>query len=64
MGPFLYIKKETMASVALRLYVMQSSWNAPEQMLAAFIVMIPALIVFAFCSKRIMNSNLSAVVKE
>lgn len=36
----------------------------PEQMLAAFIVMIPALIVFAFCSKRIMNSNLSVAVKE
>ncbi len=63
MGPFLYLKDADMATVALRLYTTSTDWTEPEQMLAAFIVMIPSVIVFAICSKQIMGNNVSVGVK-
>jgi len=63
MGPFLYLKDADMATVALRLYTTSKDWTEPEQMLAAFIVMIPSVIVFAICSKQIMGNNVSVGIK-
>lgn len=63
MGPFLYLKDINMAPVALRLYTAGTQWTEPEQMLAAFIVMVPSVIVFMVCSKQIMGNNVSVGVK-
>lgn len=49
--PFLLLKDKTLQPVAVRLYALIANWTQPEQMLAAFIVMIPAIIIFAFCSR-------------
>lgn len=62
-GPFLYLKDINLAPVALRLYTAGSQWTEPEQMLAAFIVMVPSVIVFLFCSRQIMGNNVSVGVK-
>lgn len=64
MGPFLYLKDGKMATVALKLYNISTSWTEPKQLLAAFIVLIPTLIVFAICSKQIMGNNMNVGVKE
>lgn len=58
-GPFLYLKDVSLQPVALKLYNAKTSFTEPEQMLAAFIVMIPAIIVFAICSRQIMGNNMS-----
>ena len=63
MGPFLYLKDLELAPVALRLYTAGTQWTEPEQMLAAFIVMVPSIIVFMICSKQIMGNNVSVGVK-
>lgn len=63
MGPFLYLKELELAPVALRLYTAGTQWTEPEQMLAAFIVMVPSIIVFMLCSKQIMGNNVSVGVK-
>lgn len=63
MGPFLYLKDPDMATVALRLYTAGTQWTEPEQMLAAFVVMIPSVIVFMICSKQIMGNNMNVGVK-
>ena len=63
MGPFLYLKNPDLAPVALRLYTAGTQWTEPEQMLAAFIVMVPSVIVFMLCSKQIMGNNVSVGVK-
>lgn len=59
MGPFLYLKDTNMAPVALKLYSLSSGWTEPEQMLAAFVVMVPSIIVFIFCSRQIMGNNMN-----
>lgn len=59
MGPFLYLKDPSLAPVALRLYNAKVGFTEPEQMLAAFIVMVPAIIIFAICSRQIMGNNIS-----
>ena len=64
MGPFLYLKKGSMSTVALKLYNVSQSWTEPNQLLAAFIVLIPTIIVFMFCSKQIMGNNMNVGVKE
>lgn len=63
MGPFLYLKDPNMATVALRLYNTTQGFTEPEQMLAAFVVMIPSVIVFMICSKQIMGNNMNVGVK-
>ena len=63
MGPYLYLKDPMKATVALQLYNVKGAWTEPEQMLAAFVVMIPSVIVFILASKQIMNSNVSVGVK-
>lgn len=63
MGPFLYLKDPNMATVALRLYNTTQGFTEPEQMLAAFVVMIPSLIVFILCSKQIMGNSMNVGVK-
>lgn len=63
MGPFLYLKDPEMAPVALRLYTASQQWTEPEQMLGAFVVMIPSVIVFIICSKQIMGNNMNVGVK-
>lgn len=62
--PFLLLKDKTLQPVAVRLYALITNWTQPEQMLAAFIVMIPAIIIFVFCSRQILGNNMSAGVKE
>lgn len=62
--PFLLIKNMKYAPIALKLYVSQSVFTEPEQMLSAFIVMLPVLVVFVLFSKRINGNNLSVGVKE
>ena len=64
MGPFLYLKDGSMATVALKLYNVSRSWTEPKQLLAAFIVLIPTIIVFLFCSKQIMGNSMNVGVKE
>lgn len=63
MGPFLYLKDPNMATVALRLYNTTQGFTEPEQMLAAFVVMIPSVIVFMICSKQILGNNMNVGVK-
>lgn len=63
MGPFLYLKDPGMAPVALRLYTTSQQWTEPEQMLAAFVVMIPSVIVFIICSKQILGNDMNVGVK-
>lgn len=63
-GPFLYFKDPKMATVALKLYNMTLNYSEPKKLLAAFIVMIPVLIVFLLFSKRIMANDMAAGVKE
>lgn len=64
MGPFLYLKDPGLATVALKLYNTTLSMSEPEQLLSAFVVMIPTLIVFCVFSKQIISNNMSAGVKE
>lgn len=63
MSPFLYLKQKSLEPVALALYKTTQGWTEPEQLLAAFIVMIPSVIVFALCSKNILGNSTSAGVK-
>lgn len=63
MTPFLYLKDKSLEPIALALYKTTQGWTEPEQLMAAFIVMIPSVIVFALCSKQIMGNSTSAGVK-
>lgn len=62
--PYLIIKKQSLMPVAVRLYSLMSQWTQPQQMLAAFIVMIPSLVVYMICSKQILGNSMSAGIKE
>lgn len=62
--PFLLIKDTTKAPIALKLYLQQAGMTEPEQMLSAFIVMLPVIVVFMLFSKQIYGNNLSVGVKE
>ena len=62
--PFFLLKDKSLQPIAVRLYALITSWTQLEQMLAEFIVMIPAIIVFAFCLRQILGNNMSAGVKE
>lgn len=62
--PYLLIKDGSLQPVAVKVYATTLSATEPDQLLSAFIVMIPTLIVYAFCSKYIMGGDVSAGVKE
>lgn len=64
MTPYLLIKDPDMAPVALRLYLVSQDYAEPAQLLAAFVVMIPAIIMFFICSKMVLGTNLNVGVKE
>ncbi len=61
---YLYLKNSSLHTVALKLYLLKSQWDEPQQLLAAFIVMIPSLIVFIICARQIMGNSTAAAVKE
>lgn len=64
LGPFLYLKDPNLNTVAQRLYLITQQYTVPEQMLGAFIAMIPTMIIYFFCSKQILSNSMSAGVKE
>lgn len=63
MAPFLYLKDKSLEPIALALYKTTTGWTEPEQLMAAFVVMIPSVIVFALCSKQILGNSTAAGVK-
>ena len=64
MGPFLYLKAPNLATVALKLYKLAEQYTVPEQMLGAFILMIPTMIIYVICSRQILSNEMSAGIKE
>ncbi len=62
--PYLLIKDTSLYTVALGLYTIRDSWTEPFQMLAAFIVIVPPIIIFLMCSRQILSSNVNVGVKE
>ena len=64
MGPFLYLKEPKLHTVALRLYLLTQQYPVPQQMLGAFIAMVPTMIIYFFCSRQILSNGMSAGVKE
>lgn len=63
-NPYLYLKDSKLHTVALKLFLLKGEWTEPQQLLAAFIAMIPSIIIFIICSKQIMGNSASAGVKE
>mgnify|MGYP000848019287 FL=1 len=64
MGPFLYLKAPNLATVALKLYKLAEQYTVPEQMLGAFILMIPTMLIYVICSRQILSNGMSAGIKE
>ena len=64
LGPFLLLKDGKLATVALKLYTLQKDYTEPEQMLGAFIMILPTMLMFSIFSKKILNNNMSAGIKE
>lgn len=64
LGAFLYLKAPNLATVALKLYSLSQTYTVPEQMLGAFILMIPTMLIYVLCSKQILSNGMSAGIKE
>ena len=64
MGPFLYLKDAENTTVALKLFQISKEYTEPEQMLCAFLIMVPSVIVFMICAKQIFSNDMSVGVKE
>ena len=62
--PYLLIKDPTKYTIGIKLYKMTSEWTEPEQMLAAVIALVPPIIVFLLCAKKILNNGVNVGVKE
>ncbi len=63
MYPLLYLKDREMWPLAFRLYNYTSGANNAEALMASFLMIVPNLIVYAFCAKRILNTGASSGVK-
>ncbi len=62
-GPLLYFKDYQMQPLAVRLYQFSQNKPGPDVMLASFLLIIPNMIVFILCARKILNTGAASGVK-